>query len=1086
MSFRLSRVAALLFLSGACALVYQVAWFRELRLVFGASTAASAAVLAVFMGGLGVGGALLGRRADASDNPLGFYANLELVVAVTAGITPASVWLAEKAYIAVGGASVLGDTGATVMRLLLSVLVLAPSTVAMGGTMPAAARAVERAGDEGRQRMAWLYGVNTFGAVLGTMLANFLLVEVFGNRITLWIACLVNLLVGVIARAASRSEAVREVPATEPASEEPAEAPAAAASRFRWFPKVAAAVAGLAFMLMELVWYRMLGPILGGSSYTFGLILAIALLGIGIGGAVYARTRGAATFTLFGATCALEALVVAVPYALGDRLAIFAGLLRSLAKASFGGSVLAWSLVVAIVVLPGAIVSGFQFPVIVGLYGRGEKAVGRDVGQAYLANTVGSIVGSLAGGFGLLPLLSAPKVWVAVCALLSATALLAASLEVAGTRLRPRRAAMMVVAPAALALLLLLARGPTAVWRHSGIGAGRADGAFATPTADSLANFARHWSEGISWEQDGRESSVAVARNNGFAFVVNGKVDGHAVHEAGTQVMSGLIAALVHPEPKRSLVIGLGTGSSAGWLGAVPGMDAVDVYELEPAILRVARDCAPVNHDVMSNPKVHVRVGDARELLRTSRERYDIVFSEPSNPYRAGISSLFTKEYYEAVRERLAPGGILAQWTQAYEVDGWVIGTVITTLKAVFPHVSVWATERGDLLFLASDERKPIDIARLRARVHSEPYATALRAAWTTESAEGVLAHHVATPDLADAVAKQGLGVVNTDDQNVLDFAFARGIGHSAMVDEQVEVLAARLGFHRPEVQGVWDPRLWAEEKLLGDLLPDPVLEATAWPLAAEVPALKSAVEAKQALAALVPWRAKRERPASLHEAMLVAEAAARAGDPAFASLVPANTGEAERAILQALWLDATGRREELLPAVEKALVALRTDPWVRPRLVTEPVGLATRLAAGAPPLARHFADVLAAPFAVELEWEQRTTAHLLLSRATRDPAACIRAIDRIGGNGLWSREVLSARVDCFRAANDPRLAAATADLEAYLVDRVPFGASIPGPPPAKRPGRSSSDAGAPPPLAASAPDASAIATDAGADAGAR
>jgi spermidine synthase len=1058
-SFRLSRVASLLFFSGACALVYQVAWFRELRLIFGASTSSSAAVLAVFMGGLGVGGALLGRRADASRNPLAFYANLEIVAAVTAAITPASVWLAEKAYLGVGGASVLGDLGATVVRLLLSVLVLGPSTVAMGGTMPAAARAVERASDAGRQRMATLYGVNTFGAVVGTMLSNFLLVEVFGNRVTLWLACLVNLLVGVVARAVSRSESSRDA-VTPPASDAVAcEASAAlperdapgGGARFPWFPKVAAAVAGLAFMLMELVWYRMLGPILGGSAYTFGLILGIALLGIGIGGAIYARTRGAATLTLFGATCALEALVVAVPYAIGDRLAIFAGLLRPLAKVSFGGSIVAWSLVASVVVLPGAIVSGFQFPVIVGLYGRGEHAVGRDVGQAYLANTMGSIVGSLAGGFGLLPLLSAPRVWALVCALLAATALLAAALEVRGRSERLARAVALVATPAALASALLFARGPTSLWRHAGIGAGRADATFSEPSADALGGFRSNGASDIAWEVDGRESSVALSRSNGYAFVVNGKVDGHAVREAGTQIMSGLLAALLHPEPRRALVIGLGPGSSAGWLGALPGMESVDAYELEPAIVRVARDCAPVNQDVTNNPKVRVHVGDARELLRTSRARYDIVFSEPSNPYRAGISSLFTKEYYEAVRERLAPGGIFAQWTQAYEIDGWVIGTVVTTLRAVFPHVSIWTTERGDLLLLATLERNPIDVERLRVRVREEPVATALRAAWSTSSAEGVLAHHIATPDLSAAIVEHGLGVVNTDDQNLLEFAFARGVGHAGMLDEQLAVLATRLGRHRPEVTGSYDEKVWTEEKLLAELLPPPVIAAAAWQLAPDVGELKAALESRRAREGLATWRSRRARPRSLHEAMLVVEAAARSGDEAFPALLPAVMGEAERKILQALWLDAAGRGADVVPAIEQAILAMRADPWVSPRLASEPLALAVRVGAQSPVVARQLADLLAVPFSVEQERNQRLSSHIVLGRATRDPAFCVAAIDRAGGGHFWSRDVLQARVECFRSARDPRLASAIEDLDAYMAFRIPFGASIPGPPPLPR-----------------------------------
>jgi hypothetical protein len=403
------RVAALLFGSGACALVYQIAWLRELRLVFGASTAASAAVLAIFMGGLGVGSAWLGRRADAAAKPLSLYGNLELGVALAAALTPALVWLARTVYVAFGGSVVLGGFGSTVLRLVLSVLVLAGPTVLMGGTLPAAARAVEVEGDARRRAVALLYGANALGAVLGAFASTFVLLEVFGVRLTLWMACLVNVLVGVSARAMSRSMRAPVSSAeagTTSVSKRSAEAP-------RAFVLAAAAAVGFAFFLVELVWYRMLAPLLGGSSYTFGLILSVALLGIGAGGALYAAFGADRRATLFGfaITCALEAVLVAVPYALGDRVAVLALLLRPLGAVGFPGLVLGWAAITAIVAFPAAVLAGYQFPLLIALLGSGRREVGRDVGLAYAWNTAGAIAGSLAGGFGILPLLSAPGAW---------------------------------------------------------------------------------------------------------------------------------------------------------------------------------------------------------------------------------------------------------------------------------------------------------------------------------------------------------------------------------------------------------------------------------------------------------------------------------------------------------------------------------------------------------------------------------------------------------------------------------------------------------------------------------------------------
>src|SRR5438067_5067837 len=290
---RVKTTGLLLFGSGACALIYQTVWLREFRLIFGASTAASAAVLAIFMGGLGVGSVVLGKRADATRNPLALYGFLEVGVAVAAILTPALLWLVRHAYLAIGGSFALGTFFAAVVRLLFSVLVLAAPTVLMGGTLPAASRAVERPGDAERFGVSILYACNAVGAVAGTLLSTFYLLENFGNLKTLIAAALLNSLIGMAALAYSnqlrRPRGKSRVMGDEVAAAE--DEPIAAAAAPATFVYAAAAIVGFAFFLMELVWYRLLTPLLGGTTYTFGLILAVALAGIGSGGFGYALVR---------------------------------------------------------------------------------------------------------------------------------------------------------------------------------------------------------------------------------------------------------------------------------------------------------------------------------------------------------------------------------------------------------------------------------------------------------------------------------------------------------------------------------------------------------------------------------------------------------------------------------------------------------------------------------------------------------------------------------------------------------------------------------------------------------------------------
>lgn len=330
-----TRTIILLLLgSGFCGLVYQVTWMRMLRLVFGASTASSAAVLAIFMGGLGVGALWLGRWVERSRHPLRVYAHLEIGIALLVMLSPVLIWAVRFFYTSLGGTMVLGPFWGNALRLFLSALVLGFPAVLMGGTLPAAVRAAESAEDERRARVGLIYGANTLGAVFGAFLATFYLFEVFGARNTLWVACLLNLLIAMIARALSRNpifEVAAEAPvqeATGPAEADVIDAETGGASAPIFFLLLASGVVGFVFFLMELVWYRMLGPILGGSTYSFGLILTMALSGIGVGGFCYG-IFGTKRPSLWGfaLTCVLEACFLGLPFFWGEQFALFASYL---------------------------------------------------------------------------------------------------------------------------------------------------------------------------------------------------------------------------------------------------------------------------------------------------------------------------------------------------------------------------------------------------------------------------------------------------------------------------------------------------------------------------------------------------------------------------------------------------------------------------------------------------------------------------------------------------------------------------------------------------------------------------------------
>jgi spermidine synthase len=1020
------KVAFLLFGSGACSLVYQTVWLRELRLVFGASTLASAAVVACFLGGLGVGGVLFGKRADAAARPLALYALLEAGAAGTAACTPALLFVLRGAYAHLGGTRALGFVGGTALRLLLAAIVVAAPATLMGGTLPAAVRAVEGAADRGRRQAALLYGANTLGAFSGCMLSTFILLQALGNRRTLWSACIVNAVVALLARRVARSMATPvSDPDRAPRSSERL-APV-------WFILAAAATSGFVFCLLELVWYRMLAPLLGGTVHGFGLVLAIALLGVGLGGGAYAarpRLRRP-TPSAFAWTCALEALCVAIPYALGDRLAILAVLLRPLGGASFAVRAGGWALVTSIVVLPTSLASGIQFPLLVGLLGQGGTRVGQQLGLTYAANTVGAIAGSLAGGFVLIPALTAPGCWRLAVWLL---VVLGASAVVLSAR--PRLSASIALLVGVAALACTRADGPTAAWRHSPIGAGRVD-------ADWIRdrNHARDWEHlrrrVTAWEADGIESSIGISHDSGLAFLVNGKVDGNARDDAATQVMFGLLGALLVPDPKRAMVIGLGTGESAGWLAAVSTLSDVDVAELEPLVLEVARRCAVINRGALENPKVHVEIGDARELLGTTQQRYDIIASEPSNPYRAGVASLLTREYYETVASHLQAEGVFVQWLQAYEVEARTVHTVYATLASTFPEVETWQLANKDLAFVAS--KKPIvyDLDRIRRRVSEEPYRSALAKAWRTEGVEGLLAHFVAHADFARSMAQSEAAAINTDDRNIVEFGFARSVGEKGPFRIDDLRRAARLaGQDRPHLS---NPALdWDRvddgmfELALADSDQVVYPETRSAEHAHRIAALR-AFDEISSRTAIDEWRAQPREPAGSTEVTLLATALADLGEEAALDRADALNAfdPAELSAVTAHLRLRQRRLDEAATSLEAFFASLRTNPWPMYRLAVMALSDARDLVLLQKSFATRLYAALREPFVLHVHDELRVQAAFAIARVSPGHL-CVNALAAYEPNVPWDGLFLAQRAECYRNAGDGRAMGAVVDFQEW------------------------------------------------------
>lgn len=1017
----------LVFASGASALVFQVAWMRELRLVLGATTAAVAAVLAIFMAGLGIGSAVLGQYADRTANSLRLYGMLEVAIALGASVSPWLIAKATASYFGLGGQESLGLAGATALRLALASGVMFVPAFCMGGTLPAAVRAVTESSDAHRRALAVLYGANTLGAVFGTVATTFYALEQLGTRATLSIGCAVSFVTGIVAIWRSRAKSdnsltSRNLPSggSRTSDSRTAEIPIERAMPIR--PRLAYATAGVlgfTFFALEMVWYRMLAPILGGTTFTFGLILSLALMGIGMGGIAYnvVFRRLQPNWSALAITCAIESLMVIVPYALGDRLAWMAADLSD-ASRSFGELMLAWSYVAGIVVLPVSLISGLQFPLLIALLGQGRKNVSNHLGTAYAWNTLGAIAGSLLAGFGGLPLLTAPGMWRALAVSLAA---LAVVILLAASR-RDRRSAALVFGLSLATVVAQFAEGPTTIWRHSGIGAGRAITTASGPNViQQWINEKRH---SLIWEAEGVESSIGITRFDGLSFVVNGKSDGNSLNDAPTQIGMAILGAALHKDPKSALVIGLGTGETAGWLAEMRSIQRVDVVELEPAIDEMAYRCRDLNWNVLRHPRVRRIYNDGREFVFSTTEKYDLIVSEPSNPYRAGVASLYTEEFYQAALNRLNPDGLFVQWLQAYEVSPLTIDTVLATARSAFPHVEVWQSLPGDLQVVCSRSALRYTTDQLQARIESSAVKQALHRAWHVDDLAGLLAHFVANARWADELVTKPYVDRNTDDRTVLEFTFAKSVGRTTPFSvERWRDLLRASGMHRPEFDNSSSPVDWRQVELRRQefiVLFWGLLERTQNPDAQDYESLEAlAMFSRGDFAGAVKHWPK--SPADSIQRLLLARSYAELGRPECLALISATEMQypIEGAALRSVYHVGSGKPAAALETLESYLSQLADSPWMI-SAVTESALACTRDVAKADQAsARRLFDRLARPLAADRLDYLRKLARVEVA-IELDPPSIVEALAELEPNVPWNQEVLQARAEAYAEQKHP------------------------------------------------------------------
>jgi spermidine synthase len=690
--------------SGACALIYEVVWFQLLELVIGSSAISLGILLATYMGGMCIGSLALPRYASRAQHPLRVYGTLEFAIGVLGLLELFLIPTIGRLYTPAVG----HGTGALALRAVVAMLCLLPPTVLMGATLPAIARWVESS-PKGISWLGFFYGGNIAGAVVGSVAAGFYLLRVHDQAYATYVAVALNIIVAAIAFViASRAPAALAEPATPGSTPATALADVPSDGQTRAV-YIAIGLSGACALAAEVVWTRLLSLTFGASTYTFSMILAVFLTGLGLGsttGAWLARVvespRRVLAWcqSLLMVTIAWAAAVIylALPYwPINPSLAPSAwyALQLDLARG-------------ALAVLPSAVLWGASFPLALAAIARKGEDTSRLVGRVYAANTVGSILGATVCSLILVPALGtrdAQRVLIALAGVASLLLWLAPALKA--------RVALVITPLAAALLVYVVPELPGVLVAHG--------------------RYAVTWLEktDILYVGEGMNSSVAVTRVNSSGatqFHVSGKVEASSLpQDMRLQKMLAHLPALVHPNPQSVLVVGFGAGVTAGSFLPYPSVKRLVICEIEPLIPQVVSTWfTKENNNVAKDPRTQIFFDDARSFVLTTDEQFDVITSDPINPWVKGAASLYTREYFAAVKAHLKPGGVVTQWVPLYESTLDAVRSELATFFEVFPDGTVWANlvdGRGyDVVLLGQNSPTKVDITAMQQRFADAGY----------------------------------------------------------------------------------------------------------------------------------------------------------------------------------------------------------------------------------------------------------------------------------------------------------------------------------------------------------------------------
>jgi predicted membrane-bound spermidine synthase/tetratricopeptide (TPR) repeat protein len=710
-----------LFLSGIAGLIYEVLWARYLSLIFGNTTHAHTLVLASFMGGLAIGSYLLGRIADRVNDKLTFYAWVEIGIATFCMVTPRLFALSKGMYLAAAKSFGLTGAGIIGIKFIIGACIILPPTILMGGTLPILGKFMIRSLSTRGKTIARLYYINSFGAVIGTFLAGFYFIYRFGLDLSVTIAAIVNLAVGcsvVVIKTLYKKPllALQARQPDEPFREKTAEERPVSAMVVR-IAIIGIFISGFVAMLYEVVWIRLLASILGSSTYSFSLMLAAFIFGITLGAFIISKYMPQAdrAFLFFGVCEILIGVSLLLTLPLYEKLPLlFLRLSAILSRTPTTFVVYATIkfLLAFLVMLPATIFFGMTLPLVSKVASRRLDSLGKHVGGVFASNTAGNIMGAMVSGLVLLPMLgvrSTFELGIILNLLLGITVLFADKV------LLLRRKCAIVIA-CCLAFVFFKTTVPD--WNNIYFTAQLFR--YNLSKIDIPAFFKQIHEKDILFYKDGLDSTVSVIRSKGtVALYINGKADASTGEDMPMQILCAQVPLLLKPDIQDVLVVGLGSGVTCGSALRHP-LQSLDLVEISEAVVEAEKHFAEYNNHALDDERLTLFVEDARTYMRRIEKKYDLIISEPSNPWMSGIGTLFSMEYFRDCSQRLKPNGLMVQWVQSYDMNEEIFETIVRTFCSVFPEVTIWNTGVQDLLLIGSLEAVDVNFKVSKKRMAKE------------------------------------------------------------------------------------------------------------------------------------------------------------------------------------------------------------------------------------------------------------------------------------------------------------------------------------------------------------------------------